>query len=163
MGRLQRVDHWLIEQTRRHSLTWLRVALAVVFVWFGVLKIIGRSPVESLVAQTVPWIPSAILVPTLGVIEVIIGVGLITLVAVRLVFLLFFLQMAGTFLLFVVHPSATFQEGNPFLLSTLGEFIVKNLVLMTAGIAVAAHSVPKARRAEALSDLLLKRGLPRRG
>lgn len=161
MDGLRRVDHWLIERTRQHSLTWLRGALAVVFLWFGVLKVIGRSPVEDLVARSVPWIPSDILVPGLGMIEVIIGVGLITLVAVRVVFLLFFLQMAGTFLLLAVGPSVTFQEGNPLLLSTLGEFIIKNLVLMAAGIAVAAHSVPKARRA-AFSDILLERGLPRR-
>ena len=31
---------------------------ATVFIWFGVLKIIGRSPVEDLVADMVYWLPA---------------------------------------------------------------------------------------------------------
>jgi hypothetical protein len=54
----------------------------------------------------------------------------------RLTLLFFFLQMAGTFLVLIVHPDLSFQNGNPLLLTVLGEFVVKNLVLLSAGLAV---------------------------
>jgi uncharacterized membrane protein YkgB len=60
------------------------------------------------------------------------GVGL------RVVLLLFLLQMAGTFLVFVTQPGESFQDGNPLLLTTTGEFVLKNVVLIAAGLAVGA-------------------------
>jgi hypothetical protein len=54
----------------------------------------------------------------------------------RLILLLFWLQMAGTFLVLVLQPDVAFQGGNPLLLTTEGEFVIKNLVLITAGLVV---------------------------
>jgi len=75
-------------------------------------------------------------VPFLGVWEVAVGLGLLVGVALRLVLLLFWLQLAGTFLVLVVRPDIAFQAGNPFLLTTEGEFVVKNLVLIAGGLVV---------------------------
>ena len=44
--------------------------------------------------------------------------------------------MAGTFLVLVVKPEIAFQGGNPLLLTTEGEFVIKNLVLIAAGLVV---------------------------
>jgi uncharacterized membrane protein YkgB len=44
--------------------------------------------------------------------------------------------LAGTFLVLVVRPDIAFQAGNPFLLTTEGEFVVKNLVLIAGGLVV---------------------------
>lgn len=158
MRQLRRIDHWLIDTTKRYGLTLLRIALGLVFIWFGLLKVIGRSPVEALVADTMPWLAPALLVPGLGVIEVAVGIGLLALIAVRLTFMLFFLQMVGTFSVLILHPSASFQNGNPLMLSTLGEFVIKNLVLIAAGIALAGHSVAKAHPSQRLPEILLERG-----
>ena len=65
-----------------------------------------------------------------------VGVGLLFAVALRLTLFLFWLQMAGTFLVLVLRPDVAFQAGNPFLLTTEGEFVIKNLVLIAAGLAV---------------------------
>lgn len=64
------------------------------------------------------------------------GLGLLFGVALRVVLFLFWLQLAGTFLVLVVRPDLAFQGGNPFLLTTLGEFVIKNLVLIAAGLVV---------------------------
>lgn len=129
-----RVDRAIVGFLQEHGLTLLRWALGSVFVWFGALKVIDRSPVADLVADTVYWLPSDFFVPFLGVWEVVIGVGLLLGIAMRLVLLLFFLQMAGTFLVLILRPDDAFQNGNPLLLTTLGEFVVKNLVLIAAGL-----------------------------
>lgn len=131
-----RLDHTLIHWMRTYGITLLRLALAVTFIWFGALKVLNVSPVADLVAQTVYWVPAAFFVPFLGVWEIAVGLGLLFRVALRLTLLFFFMQMAGTFLVLVVHPGLSFQNGNPLLLTTLGEFVVKNLVLLTAGIVV---------------------------
>ena len=114
----------------------LRMSLAVVFIWFGVLKIIGRSPVYELVAKTVYWVSPDFFIPFLGVWEVLIGAGLLLRAALRLTLLLFWLQLAGTFLVLVLRPDIAFQHGNPLLLTTEGEFVIKNLVLISAGLVV---------------------------
>jgi putative oxidoreductase len=135
----ERVDSTLISFLRRHADTALRGALGIVFVWFGALKVIDRSPVAELVADTTLFLPEGFIVPALGVIEVAIGLGLLLGVGLRIVLLLFILQMAGTFVVFITQPGEAFSDGNPLLLTTLGEFVVKNLVLMAAGLVIGSH------------------------
>lgn len=132
----QRLDHTLIAFMTAHGARLLRIALGVVFVWFGALKLAGVSPVADLVAETVYWVRPQVFVPVLGLWEVVVGVGLLFGVALRLVLLLFWLQMAGTFLVLLVRPELAFQSGNPLRLTVMGEFVVKNLVLIAAGLVV---------------------------
>lgn len=134
--RLERLDDTLIGALRTYGVHALRIALGVVFVWFGALKVVDRSPVEQLVAETVYWLPSDFFVTFLGVWEIVVGLGLIFPVALRIILALFWAQMVGTFLVLVVDPGLSFQDGNPLLLTTEGEFVVKNLVLITAGLVV---------------------------
>lgn len=121
------------------SVPLLRIALGVVFLWFGVLKVAGTSPVRDLVAATVPFLPASWFVPTIGVFEVLVGMVLIVAVQVRLVAALAALHLLGTFLVLVVQPAMAFRHGNPLLLSVTGEFVLKNLVLLAATLAVARH------------------------
>ena len=129
-----RLDAALVSLLDRYGMTALRIALALVFIWFGALKVIDRSPVADLVAETVYWLPSDAFVTFLGVWELAIGLGLLLGIGMRVVLALFFTQMAGTFLVFVMKPGEAFDDGNPFLLTVLGEFVVKNLVLIAAGL-----------------------------
>ena len=75
-------------------------------------------------------------VPFLGIWEVIVGLGLLFSWKLRLILLLFWLQMAGTFLVLLTLPDIAYQGGNPLLLTTEGEFVIKNLILITAGLVV---------------------------
>lgn len=136
-----RFDHALIEILRKHSPLVLRLSLGAVFVWFGTLKVTGTSPVADLLEKTVWWLPSHVTVLALGVTEIVIGLGLIVRIAPRFILLLFTLQMVGTFLTFFVAPQVMF-DGNPLKLTVLGEFVVKNLVLLAAGLSVAS-TIPK--------------------
>lgn len=138
------VDRSLIKFMTTYGILLLRVALAITFIWFGALKIIGGSPVADLVSATVYWFPAAVFVPVLGIWEVLVGLGLLFRVVLRLTLLLFWLQLAGTLLVLVLHPELAFQHGNPLLLTMTGEFVIKNLVLIAAGIVIGS-TVPRTR------------------
>jgi uncharacterized membrane protein YkgB len=134
----ERVDAAVVGFLREHSVAALRLALALVFVWFGALKIVDRSPVEGLVADTVAFLPGSFVVPAFGVLEVAIGAGLLVGIGLRVVLLLLVLQMLGTFIVFVTQPGESFQDGSPLLLTTTGEFVLKNVVLIAAALTVGA-------------------------
>ena len=114
----------------------VRISLGIVFVWFGLLKVIGRSPVAELVAHTVYWLPARVAVPLLGGWEMAVGLGLLFRMVMRLTLLLFWMLLAGTFLVLVLRPEIAFQGGNPMMLTMEGEFVIKNLALIAGGLVV---------------------------
>jgi uncharacterized membrane protein YkgB len=130
------VSAWL----GRRSIDLLRVALGLVFVWFGALKLVHASPVADLVARTLPWLSPEVSLIGLGTWEVVVGLGLLSRVALRSTLVLFFVQMLGTFATLVLAPEECFQNGHHLLLTTTGEFVVKNLVLVAAGIVIAGSA-----------------------
>jgi uncharacterized membrane protein YkgB len=134
--RVDQLDDLVLPTLRRLAVPALRVSLGMVFVWFGMLKILDVSPVSDLVARTVYWVDPGWFVPALGIFEVAVGVLLLVARALRFTVLLFLEQMVGTFLTFFVLPGVTFRDGNPLLLTVEGEFVVKNLVLISAALVV---------------------------
>ncbi|MBW3666578.1 MAG: DUF417 family protein, partial [Actinobacteria bacterium] len=84
------------------------------------------------------WVDPDWFVPALGVVEVLVGLGLLFRIGLRLVLAVLFAQLVGTFLVFVFLPDVAFQEDNPLLLTTEGEFVVKNVVLLAAAMTVGA-------------------------
>ena len=112
------------------------------FVWFGLLKVLDVSPVADLVARTVYWFDPGVVVPALGAFEVVVGILLIANRFLRVALALFAAQMLGTFSVLLLLPNVAFQDGNPFLLTVEGEFVVKNVVLIAAGMVVGSR-VPR--------------------
>ncbi len=113
---------------------FLRVGLGVIFLWFGVLKFFpGLSPAENLVRNTVYFFDPDIFIPVLAAWEALIGVGLITGKFMRLTLLLLFLQMPGTALPLLILPDVVWDVF-PYGLTIEGQYIVKNLVLIGAGL-----------------------------
>jgi uncharacterized membrane protein YkgB len=129
------VDRRIAGWMNQYGHTLLRVALAIVFIWFGLLKPLGLSPAESLVKQTVFWFDPDVFFPILGWWEVAIGVCLLIRPLIRVAILLLFLQMPGTFLPLVLLPDQVFTAF-PFGLTMEGQYIIKNLVLISAAIVV---------------------------
>lgn len=118
------------------AIPFARVALGVTYIWFGALKVVGKSPVEDMVAKTASFLPKKVVVPLMGLWEISVGVGFLFRLALPTTMVLFVLQLAGTFMVLVRHPEEAFKNGNPLLLTERGEFIIKNLVLLAAGLAV---------------------------
>ena len=143
---LERFDYAFTTWLRRWAAPMLRVSLGVVFVWFGALKVFDVSPVSELVAGTIYWVDPDWFVPLLGLAEIAVGTLLIAGRALRIALLAFGLQMIGTALVFVVLPEVAFSDGNPLKLTVEGEFVAKNLVLLTAGLVLGAGLRPLADR-----------------
>jgi uncharacterized membrane protein YkgB len=138
MDRFEAADARIAGWMATHAITLLRVAIGIVFFWFGALKLIpGLSPAEPLVRATVPFLPGDLFVPFLGVWEMAIGLGFITGRALRLTILLLFLQMPGTFLPILMLPEQVFTAF-PFGLTIEGQYIVKNIVLVTGALVIGA-------------------------
>jgi uncharacterized membrane protein YkgB len=143
----------ILDASNRYTLPLLRISLGVVYVWFGALKVADATPVAQLVAKTVPFIPEHIFVPTLGVIEVLIGLALILGRFLDLVALVMVGHLFGTFLVLVTQPGVSFENNNVFELSMTGEFVMKNVVLISAGLVLATRARARApRRAVAVVE-----------
>jgi uncharacterized membrane protein YkgB len=138
LRRFDAVDLGITRWMARYGITLLRVALGLVFVWFGALKLQpGMSPAEDLVRATVPFLPGHLFLPFLGVWEILIGLGFLTGRALRGTILLLFLQMPGTMAPVFLLPERVFTSF-PFALTLEGQYVVKNLVLVAAALVVGA-------------------------
>ena len=113
----------------------LRYSLAIVFIWFGALKFVGISPANELVAKTVYWFPPEIFIPILGWWEAAIGACLLIPALIRVAIFLLLVQMPGTMLPLFILPDVCYTQF-PFGLTLEGQYIIKNLVLISAAIVI---------------------------
>ncbi len=120
----------------------LRFSLALIFIWFGLLKVFGYNPVDALVSSVSPFLSTGAGLIMLGTFETLIGVGLLVNRWRLLVHTLLVLHLLGTFLTFITGWSVVFAPHFP-ILSLDGEFVIKNLVLATAGLLVLLHQAKK--------------------
>lgn len=128
------ITHWMAG----HGLTLLRISMGVVFFWFGALKLIpGLSPAETLIRESITFLPMALFLPFLAVWEMAIGLGFLSGRFMRLTILLLFLQMPGTISPVFLRPDLVFTQF-PFGLTLEGQYIVKNLILISAALVIGA-------------------------
>lgn len=141
--RLEPIDIRITTWMATHGITLTRVALGVVFLWFGAIKFVpGWSPAEELAGRTIERItfgavPAEVGVPILAAWESLIGIGLLAGRFLRATLLLLFAQMPGTLLPLVLFPAETFAAF-PYAPTMEGQYIIKNLVLIGAAIVVGA-------------------------
>lgn len=138
------VDRQITDWMRKYGTRLLRISLGVIFVWFGILKPFDFSPASELVTRTVYWIPPDLFIPILGWWEVAIGVGLLVRPLERLAILLLFLQMPGTMLPLFLLPEVCFTQ-IPYAPTLEGQYIIKNLVLISAAIVVGGTARERSR------------------
>jgi uncharacterized membrane protein YkgB len=112
--------------------TIARVSLALVYLWFGALKVVGTSPAAELVAAlqrvTLPFLHTGGFLVGLGLYEMAVGSLLLLPKGRRIGLVLLFLHMPTTFLPLVVLPEITWH-GFPAL-TLAGQYIVKNVVIV---------------------------------
>ncbi len=133
-ARFDHLDRTVTWWMARHGLRILRLSLGAVFLWFGALKLVpGLSPAENLVRETTYFVDPGWFIPVLALWEMAIGLGLIIGKFMRVTLLLLFLQMPGTALPLILKPDAVWTHF-PYALTLEGQYIIKNLVLVGAGI-----------------------------
>ncbi len=140
---IDRVDERITGTLARISLPLLRIALGIVFLWFGVLKFFPNlSPADDLAARTIGQltfglVPANVALPILATWETLIGLGLIVGRWLRAVLFLLAVQMIGTFTPLLLFPGETFSTF-PIVPTLEGQYIIKNLVLVAAAMAIGA-------------------------
>ncbi|MDQ7024421.1 MAG: DoxX family protein [Anaerolineae bacterium] len=139
----ENVDTSLTTWMARYGVVLLRVSVGIVFLWFGFLKFFPNvSPAQDLAANTIETltfglIQSTISVPVLAIWETLIGIGLITGKFMRVTLALLGLQMLGTITPLFLFPDETFRTF-PIVPTLEGQYIIKNLVLVSAAIVIGA-------------------------
>ncbi len=141
--RLEPVDVRITTWMATHGITLTRIALGVVFLWFGAIKFVpGWSPAADLAGRTIEQITFGMIrpevgLPVLAAWESLIGIGLLLGRYLRLTLLLLFAQMPGTMLPLILFPAETFTAF-PHAPTMEGQYIIKNLVLIAAAIVIGA-------------------------
>lgn len=142
-ARFDALDRRITTAMAAHGLTALRLALALVFLWFGGLKLIpGLSPAEDLAGRTIEQltfgiVSTAVAIPVLALWEVAIGLGLLLGRWMRATLLLLFVQMLGTVTPLILFPAETWVRF-PLVPTLEGQYIIKNVVLVSAAIVLGA-------------------------
>ena len=130
------LDIFVTEFMSKWGVTLLRYSLGIIYIWFGALKPLGLSPAQELVENTVYWFENPkTFVPILGIWEVVIGITMIIKPLIRISIILLFIQMPGTFWPLVLLPEVCFTNF-PFGLTLEGQYIVKNLIIISAALVV---------------------------
>ncbi|WP_210581231.1 DoxX family protein [Streptomyces sp. GESEQ-4] len=135
------------------GITALRISIGIIFLWFGVPKFFpGVSPAESLAAETVERLTFGIIEGTpatvvTGALETVIGLLLVSGRLPALTTMVLLGHMAGTFTPLFMFPKETWES---FFIGTLeGQYILKNLVIVSAAVVIAGHSGKRQRPAPA--------------
>ena len=135
----KRITYWMANQ----GIKLLRISIGLIFFWFGALKFFeGLSPAQGLAVQTIDVItfgllPEKLILYGLALWEVLIGIGLLFNIFLRETLLLLYLQMIGTFTPVFLFPNEVFTVF-PYGLTFEGQYIIKNLVVVSAGITLGA-------------------------
>jgi putative oxidoreductase len=135
----------------RWSVPALRVALGLVFLGFGVLKFFpGASPAEEIAGRTVETltlglVPSTTAVILVAVMETFIGLTLISGRLLRVGLVVLAVAMVGIMSPVALFGDELFGQG----ITLLGQYVLKDVVLVAGAAVVAAVALGAKMRLEA--------------
>ncbi len=152
-ARYEQLDRLVVGLMARHGITLLRVAIGIVYIWFGALKLAqGVSPIEGFIREAMPFLPGDIFMPFLAVWEMVIGLGFIVWRFPRVTLALMLMQMGGAMSPLILRPDLVWQTF-PYQWTLVGQYIFKDIILITAALVIGAtarggslHSEPRVYR-----------------
>lgn len=141
----------LVSFLHRFGLTLLEITMGVSFLWFGALLLNDGTPLQPFIHAAFPGLPVSQLMMWMGMLEVLIGVGLLTplvampthiergVVTVSLALELFYIVVLVGLLFF--------SSGNIFspvfpLVSAFGYFLLYKLIALIASVVASANRMP---------------------
>lgn len=138
-----KIDSLITNWMANYGILLLRISLGIIFFWFGFLKFFpGISPAQEIATKTISELSFGVVTPNISIIilatwECVIGIGLISGIYMRTTLLLLFLQMIGTVTPVFLFPNEVYTR-IPYAPTLEGQYIIKNLVLISAGIVIGA-------------------------
>lgn len=138
------MDSEFIRFFRKISDPISRLAIFIVYFWFGLLKVLGLSPAGELVQQLAEKTVHFMQFPTFYMLfawfEVAIGILFLFPRLTRIVIPLLLIHMITTALPLFFLPAISWQS---FLVPTLeGQYILKNLVIIACAVGIASKLHP---------------------
>lgn len=132
MQSLKTLDAKISKFTNINLDSLTRISLAIIYVWFGALKIVVESPAEEFAKKTVEFtgVENELFI-LIGFWEIFLGLLFLFKKYTRLAGILFALHISATFLPFITIPDSVFANF-PFEFTLEGQYVVKNLLLITA-------------------------------
>ena len=141
---IRNIDIHVIHFFKKYWIETTRISLAIVFIWFGMLKVLGFSPagglVQALFESSINFISFDTFYMLFAWFEVMIGVLFLVPRMTRVVIPLLFIHMITTFGPLLLLPG---ESWSGFMIPTLVvQYIIKNLVIIGAAMGIAAHLHP---------------------
>jgi uncharacterized membrane protein YkgB len=141
---IQKFDLCVISHFRKLEVPLARIAIFVVYFWFGFLKLLGVSPagplVQALFEKTIWFMPFPTFYFLFSLFEMAIGVLFLIRGLERLAIFLLGLHLVTTILPLFLLPQIAWQG---FLVPTLeGQYIIKNILIAAIAIVIGSKLVP---------------------
>ncbi len=142
---MERFDARVIMFLRKYSGEISRIALFIIFFWFGFLKVLQLSAAEPLVIDLLKmtflgFIDPNTFVIWFGVFEMILGIMVLIPKLERITFLIMLFHLVTTAMPFLLLPHHVWDG---FLVPNLtGQYIIKNVALLSLGLMLFAHLKP---------------------
>lgn len=130
-------DEKLTDYIQENGIGLLRISIGLIYLIFGFLKFLPNySPAEELAAQTIGLITlgvfsGKIALYSLAIIECGIGALLMAHVQTRWIIRIALWHMVCTFFPLIILPETAFTH-DPYSLSLVGQYILKNLIIICA-------------------------------
>jgi len=144
MNTFEKIDSEVIHFTQKIGAPFARIAIFVVYFWFGILKLFGESPandlVKTLLAETLPFITFEQFILILGVYEMLIGIVFLFPRLERVAILLLVPHLFVTTMPLILLPAIAWQSW--FIPTLEGQYIIKNLLVVAVALGLAAHLNP---------------------
>ena len=148
MKKIQIIEDKIINWMAINGIYLLRISIGIIFFWFGFQKFFpGIISAEDIATRTIDVLTLGIVqapysMPILATWETLIGLGFITGKFMRVTVLLLYMQMVGTIFPLFVFPEETFYSV-PFVPTLEGQYILKNVILITGSMVILAWSQGK--------------------
>lgn len=130
---------------RKHSSLFSRIALFIIFFWFGILKVFLISPAGPLVTELLQatflgWVNPDTFVRLFGVFEVIIGFMILIPKLERITFVILLFHLFTTVMPLYIIPNQVWD--GIFLPNLVGQYIIKNVALLSLGLILFSRLKP---------------------
>lgn len=129
------IDHFIENFSKKMALKILRAAFALIYIWFGILKVLDKSPIEEVVRLSTPFLPIENFPTILGFWEMLIGGLFVFKRTNKAAVILFLIKIPGTFLPLFFATNQAFVQA-PFEPTLVGQYIFKNLILIPAALLI---------------------------
>lgn len=153
--KIEQFDTTFILFLRQHGIVLGRIALFIIFFWFGILKVFLLSPAgplvnELLVNTFLKFIEPDTFQIGFGVFEVIIGIMILFPKIERITFLVMGLHLITTALPLFLLTATTWSA--MFVPTLVGQYIIKNLALLSLGILLLVSIKPMSKTHRFLAE-----------